>query len=192
MERLGDDELRSAFEAGTLRGEQFHHADHVRMAWLYLRELPLAEALDRFPAGIRRLAQALDKPGLYHETITWAYVLLIHERMARGGVREGAGESWEDFAARHPDLLTWKPSALDAYYSAETLSSELARRVFLLPDRIAGAAATPPDRRRFQLPRADRPDHGPAGAAPGGGGADGSYSSSSGWRRNGSGHICKF
>jgi hypothetical protein len=131
MTSLSDHDLRSAFEAGTLRGEQFHHADHVRMAWLYLKEMPLAEVLDRFPAGIRRLAQALGQPTLYHETITWAYVLLIHERIARSG----AGDSWTDFAARHPELLTWKPSILDAYYHPDTLASDLAKKVFLLPDR---------------------------------------------------------
>ncbi|HYG62159.1 MAG TPA: hypothetical protein VEL74_06230 [Thermoanaerobaculia bacterium] len=131
MTPLSDHELRSAFEAGTLKGEQFRHADHVRMAWMYLRDLPLVVVLDRFPAGIRRLAQALNQPTLYHETITWAYVLLIHERIERSG----AGNSWADFAAHHPDLLTWKPSVLDAYYSPETLASDLAKRVFLLPDR---------------------------------------------------------
>jgi len=43
----------------------------------------------------------------------------------------------EDFVARHPDLLTWKPSILDRYYRPETLGSEIARRVFVMPDRAA-------------------------------------------------------
>ena len=42
---------------------------------------------------------------------------------------------WEDFARENPDLLTWRPSVLDRYYTAETLGSELARQVFVLPDR---------------------------------------------------------
>ena len=44
-------------------------------------------------------------------------------------------ESWEDFAAGNPDLLTWNPSILDHYYEKETLSSDRARRIFVLPDR---------------------------------------------------------
>jgi hypothetical protein len=127
---LPDTELLAGFEAGTLSPSEFHHADHVHVVWLLLRQRPVLEVLDRFSAGLRLLAAAAGKPGLYHETITWAYVLLIQERMARDG-----GDSWEDFAARNPDLLTWKPSILDAYYETETLASELARRVFLLPDR---------------------------------------------------------
>ena len=35
LARLNDEEFLQAFEDCTL--EEFHHADHVRMAWLYLR-----------------------------------------------------------------------------------------------------------------------------------------------------------
>jgi hypothetical protein len=43
--------------------------------------------------------------------------------------------SWEDFCRDNPDVLTWRPSILDRYYRPETLGSDLARRVFVLPDR---------------------------------------------------------
>ena len=44
---------------------------------------------------------------------------------------------WQGFADRNADLLTWKPSALDRYYRAETLASERARRIFVMPDRLS-------------------------------------------------------
>ena len=77
----------------------------MRLAWLYLKRLPPAEALARFSEGLRRFAAALGKAGLYHETITWAYLLLIRERMER----EGPAQTWSDFAARQPG-----PSDLEA------------------------------------------------------------------------------
>ncbi len=129
---LRDEAFLEAFEAAALPEGAFRHADHVRLAWLYLRRLPPAEALARFSEGLRRFAAALGKAGLYHETITWAYLLLIRERMERAG----AAQDWTGFAAANPDLLAWKPSILDAYYRKETLRSELARRVFVLPDRL--------------------------------------------------------
>lgn len=131
--RLDDRAFLEAFESATLPESAFRHADHVRLAWLYLKRLPPAEALARFSEGLRRFAAALGKAGLYHETITWAYLLLIRERMERGG----PAQSWQDFSAANPDLLAWKPSILGAYYREETLRSELARRVFVLPDRLA-------------------------------------------------------
>jgi hypothetical protein len=126
-----DRDFLAAFENGTLPEDRFHHPDHVRAAWLLLREEPPAAALARFSAALKRFAEAKGKTRLYHETITWAYVLLINERVQRSGGRLG----WEDFARENPDLLTWRPSVLDRYYTAETLGSELAREVFVLPDR---------------------------------------------------------
>lgn len=124
------DDLIRRFEDGTLPPSELHHRDHVRLAWLYLDEEPPLAALARFTEGLKRFASRNGVEGLYHETITWAYLLLIHERKARAE----AGETWEEFAARNPDLLTWKPSVLDGYYRQETLASDLARRVFVMPD----------------------------------------------------------
>jgi hypothetical protein len=134
---MGDREFLEAFEAATLPEPLFHHRDHVRLAWLYLRQLPPAAALARFSDGLRRYAASIGKAGLYHETITWAYLLLIHERMQRFGPEATFG----DFAAAHPDLLSWRPSVLDGLYRKETLDSALARRTFLLPDRQPVASA---------------------------------------------------
>jgi hypothetical protein len=127
---MADDGFIADFENGSLANESFHHADHVRMAFLYLCRYPALEALQRFSASLMNLAAAKGKPELYNETITWAFVLLIRERM----VRAGGPQTWTEFAARNPDLLTWKNNALKKYYRDETLASNLARSTFLFPD----------------------------------------------------------
>lgn len=121
-----------ALETGTVAEEDFRHRDHIRAAWLLLHEVPPAAALQRFSEALKRFAGAHGKSGLYHETITWAYLLLINERMERGGRQR----SWQNFSSANADLLTWRPSILTEYYRPETLGSDLARRVFLLPDRL--------------------------------------------------------
>jgi hypothetical protein len=126
---MTETEFVQRFEDCTLPNGAFHHRDHIRLAWLYLRRYPALEALTRFAEGLKRFAAAHGHPGLYHETITWAYLFLIRERMADE-------ETWEDFTVRNPDLLTWKPSILDDYYEKETLFSDRARRIFVLPDRV--------------------------------------------------------
>jgi hypothetical protein len=110
MPPVDDRAFLAAFESCALPAEDFHHRDHVRVAWLYLHEHPPAAALARFAEALRRFADAHGHPGLYHETITWAYLLLIHERRARSETRPDA--TFEEFAAAHPDLFTWKPSIL--------------------------------------------------------------------------------
>jgi hypothetical protein len=123
-------EFVEAFEACTLPASSFHHADHVRLAFLYLREEPLLPALQRYVTNLRRFAKAHGATRLYHETITFAFIFVIHERMQRD-----AFDDFDTFAAANPDLLTWKPSVLDRYYTPETLASERARRSFVMPDR---------------------------------------------------------
>lgn len=123
---VSDPEFIRSFEDGTLPNSAFHHRDHVRLAWLYLERYPALEALTRFAEGLKRFAAINGHPGLYHETITWAYLFLIHERKAET-------ETWEEFAARNPDLLGWNPSVLDRYYDRETLFSDRARRLFVMP-----------------------------------------------------------
>lgn len=123
-----------AFRDGTLPASAFHHADHVRMAWVYVREFGAEDAPRQFAADLRRFAQAKGVPGLYHATITTAYLALLAERIAATPTTD-----WTAFAAAHPDLLRWKPGVLDAYYSPERLWSDAARAQFLLPDRSPGA-----------------------------------------------------
>jgi hypothetical protein len=129
---MDDDVLVRMFEAGEVPPQGFHHREHVQAAWHYLQHHPLPDALARFSTALRRFAQAQGKPGLYHETITVAYVLLINERL------DGTGRDldWSAFAVANADLLSWQPSVLDRYYEKATLASNRARRTFVLPDRL--------------------------------------------------------
>ncbi|MFZ0321000.1 MAG: hypothetical protein WAL56_17870 [Candidatus Sulfotelmatobacter sp.] len=128
---LSDEQLIRDFESDALPADSFHHADHIRLAFAYLRQYPVLRALEKFIAALQRFAVARGKPQLYHETITYAYVFLIRERMARC---EGAG--WEEFALRNPDLLAGKNDILMRYYHDATLRTDFARTVFMLPDKF--------------------------------------------------------
>ncbi len=130
---LTGDELIAQFEDGATPAATFHHADHVRLAFEYLCRYSVLEALQRFSEALQRFAAAQGKAQLYHETITWAYLLLIRERIARAG---GGGEpNWLEFAERNADLLVGKGGVLATLYRQETLDSDLARQTFVLPDR---------------------------------------------------------
>lgn len=129
---MSDEQFIRQFENCTLAAERFHHADHVRMAYLYLCKYPLLEAMGRFAEGLKKFAAAQGKPERYHETITWAYVFLVAERRARAA-RPG---TWEDFSRNNPDLLNWKENILKRYYRDETLKSRLARQIFVFPDKL--------------------------------------------------------
>ena len=127
---MTDAELIEQLENGTLPKECFHHREHVRAAFLYLTRYLVLEALQAFSKALHKFAEIHGKPMLYHETVTWAYIFLIRERMMRAGKKQ----SWDEFARSNPDLLTWKDGILTRYYREETLASDLARTVFVFPD----------------------------------------------------------
>jgi len=129
-----DGELIAQFESGELPAESFHHSDHVRLAFAYLTRFSPIEALNHFVEGLKRFAVRIGKSGLYHETITYAYFFLIHERMARM-----QDLKWEEFERRNADLFDWKPGILGRYYRDATLKSGLARRVFVFPDQCVSS-----------------------------------------------------
>jgi hypothetical protein len=130
---MTDQEFYEQFEQGTLSNESFHHRDHVRMAFLYLSKYPAMEAVQRFCGALQRFAAMKGKPNLYHETITWAYLFLIRERLARAERRP----TWDEFCKSNADLLNWKDGVLSRYYRTETLASDLAKTVFIFPDKFS-------------------------------------------------------
>ena len=123
--------LVEAFRSATLPNDAFHHRDHLRVAWLYVRAYGFEQSVARFGADLRAFAAAKGMPGLYHSTITVAFLAILGQRL-----RRTPELSWAAFTAAHPDLLRWEPSVLDESYTPECLKSDEARAIFLLPDRI--------------------------------------------------------
>ena len=133
---MTDDELIKRFEGTTLAS--FRHRDHVRVTWIYLRRLGLYRTLDAVSSGLRQLAAAHGQKTKYHETVSWLYVFAIHERMAAA-----SHTTWEDFEKSNPDLLTNWGGFVKRFYTTRTLSSAIARRAFVLPDRLEPMKAGP-------------------------------------------------
>jgi hypothetical protein len=127
--------LVDAFHRGELSPVGFDHRQHVRLAWACLRRRPLPRVLEGFRTGLGHVAAHAGKPQLYHQTVTWTYLLLMAERLER----HGADASWERFAAANPDLLGPPSELLGRYYRRETLGSAAARRGFVFPDALPAA-----------------------------------------------------
>ena len=125
---MTDDEFLAAFEAAAIPRKNWTHEAHVRMAWLYLRRLPFAEALEKVRDGIQKLNAKIGSVGGYHETITVAFVRVIASRLR-------AGEKYPEFRDRNADLFDRTLSALLRHYTKERLHSPEARAAFIEPDR---------------------------------------------------------
>jgi hypothetical protein len=130
---LSDDEFVAAFEGLSLPNERFRHYDHIRLAWIMLRDtdgpVDLLPATDRIAAAIKAFgfhhSGSFDK---YHDTITRSFMVLVdaHRRMTPDIHR------FELFAEAHPELFDRR--LLLEYYSENVLMSRAARANWVEPD----------------------------------------------------------
>lgn len=126
-----DDQLfLRAFEACEIPPANFDHEAHVRLAYIYLCQLPADEAAE---AMKHSLLAYLDHLGVgaskYHETITRAWIMAVRHFMEASTECASAAE----FIERNPRLLDSK--IMLTHYSAEVLFSPVARSTFVKPDR---------------------------------------------------------
>jgi len=130
VDELDDDALYTAFVFGVLPRERFRHREHVRLGFLCLaRAGDLATGALTFRAALQRFAAANGVTQLFHETLTWAYLIIIFERMSAQAFATSG-----EFLAAHPDLLDHRGGAIARYYDvAAVTASPLARGCFVLP-----------------------------------------------------------
>jgi hypothetical protein len=115
------------FLRGEIDAAAFPHREHVRMAYEMLRRYDFAETLLHYSRALRVMAEKAGKPQAFNQTVTIAFLSLIAERMQ--------AEEEADFAAfanAHPELFD--KGVLLRWYPSGRLSSDAARRTFLLPD----------------------------------------------------------
>lgn len=126
---MNDVTFLAALEDTSLPDHAFRHRDHLRAAYLYLRRDGFAGAVVAMSAALRRFAASRGKADRYHETVTIASLALVNERLASGDPG-----SFEAFLSQHPEIA--ERDLLQCYYRPETLSSERARRTFVLEPRL--------------------------------------------------------
>jgi hypothetical protein len=131
MNDSADARFVQAFFDGTLPPAQFHHRDHVRLAWYVTRHHDLASATHMITTGIRAFASGHGHPQKYHETLTQFWIRIVAHCSA-------SQPQVADFAA----FLTQFPFLLDKdlpyrHWQRETLAQPQARAQWVEPDLLA-------------------------------------------------------
>lgn len=122
-----DAEFLAALESARLPAALFDHRGHLRAAFLYLKREDFPGACVAMKRAIRGFAASHGKAGLYHETLTIAYLALIAERLAE----EPPGIAFDAFLRRYPELED--RAYFERYYPRGTLDAPETRRTFVLP-----------------------------------------------------------
>ena len=134
---LAEDEFVAVVEGCRYANAEFRHADHIRLAWIYVRRHGARQAEERIAATIRRFAISLGHETKYHETQTRAWLRLV----ATAQHLTPTVTAFDDFLTKHGWLLD--RNALSAFYSSSHLSSEAARRGWADPDQMPFPCLSP-------------------------------------------------
>lgn len=129
---VNDDEHLQRFEDHTLPIELWNHRAHLKVAYLYLQRFSFEETLSRLQTGIRAYNAAKgikDTPtGGYHETMTQAWLHLVHTTLCQFGPADSA-DAFFDAQTQ----LSGK-RALLLFYSRDRIMSPEAKASFVAPD----------------------------------------------------------
>jgi hypothetical protein len=132
---MNDDTLLQQFTDCSYPFDQWHHRAHVKVAWIFLTRFGFDTAGQKLRDGIRAYNAAHhveDTPsGGYHETMTMAWLRIIHATIQVYGPKETADEFF-DF---HPQLGQKK--ILRLFYSPALFMSPGAKAEFVKPDLTA-------------------------------------------------------
>jgi hypothetical protein len=122
-----DDGFLHALETGTIPNHAFHHRDHLRAAWLYVRKRGAGDAERTMLETIRHFASLHGHASKFHHTLTVVWVKLV------------AAHATQHMDATFDELLNLDGRLLDKelplrFYSAGVLFSESARARWVEPD----------------------------------------------------------
>ncbi|MEP3247095.1 MAG: hypothetical protein ABJN40_20355 [Sneathiella sp.] len=126
---LSDNDFIKQLENCTLPADQFDHVGHLRIAWLYLRELEIKDAITKTANSIQNYASSLGAPKKFHYTLTVVSLFILKERM----MSDPAGK-FETFLENQPDLRSHFKDLVHAHYSQERLSDSRAQESYIEPD----------------------------------------------------------
>ena len=129
---MTDEEFLCQFEAGCWPLEQWHHKQHIQLAYLYLRRYPFNDAMTRLREKIKAHNAAHQVPegpaSGYHETMTSAWLSLVYVTLCEYGPADNADAFYE----RSPQLSEKK--LLRLFYSRDLFMSPEAKVSFVTPD----------------------------------------------------------
>ncbi len=124
-----DQELRRQFESFTISPDEFSHAIHVRLAYVYLVDNDVDTVYRQFRQVTLDYLKHHDiDPSKYNETLTRAWILAIRHFMMCSSPTKCSSE----FVDSNPRLLNSR--IMQLHYSKQLLFSDEARLSFIEPD----------------------------------------------------------
>ena len=118
-----------AFEECAISPDNFHHREHLAVAFGYCRQFPTEQAADQMRRGLRRFIAHNSLNNLYHETITLFWVKYVAAFCATADAQADSIAMANQILAHCNDS-----DLIRKYYTPALLNSEIARNSWQEPD----------------------------------------------------------
>jgi hypothetical protein len=116
-----------AFHAGQIANQNFHHRDHLRLAWVQIHRLGLDNASEAVTAAIRGFAAHHGSADRYNDTLTRFWL-----RVMAAGIGRHPEMTFDQLLAAEPHLLD--KTLPFRHWSRERLTGPEAKRAWVDPD----------------------------------------------------------
>jgi len=131
--KLSDLQFTTQFAQGTLPGAWFTHTAHLRLAWVYINQYGMNQAMQKVGVEIRSFATQHGDPEKYHHTLTLASVQVIYHFMKK----DVTNTSFQQLIDRFPVLTTSFKSLIMSHYSPEVIFNDQAKSHYVPPNLLA-------------------------------------------------------
>lgn len=130
--QYSDEELLSKLKDGSLPPADFTHEAHVRLVWILSKKRFNKFAYYDVSRIIKEYADAIGEGQIFHETLTYASVMVILEHIKRKDYKD-----FYEFIEDNLDLMVDFKSQINKHYSEQLLQSDKARNEVVAPDLIS-------------------------------------------------------
>lgn len=124
-----DIKFLDAFEACSIPVDEFHHKEHIRLAYILLAQTDIDNAYEKLKTSLLNYLEHNGVPSSkFHETMTRAWLLAVKHIMHLSAPSTDS----EDFIYRN-DIVSNK-EVMFTHYSRDLINSSKAREKFIEPD----------------------------------------------------------
>lgn len=125
-----DQELLAKLKDGTLPPADFTHEAHIRLVWILRNQESSESVYSEVSQIIKNYANAIGEGHIYHETLTYAAVMITLHFIAKTKADE-----FYEFIEDNLDLMISFKELIEEHYSQELLQLPQAKTQILPPDR---------------------------------------------------------
>lgn len=129
---LTDEQFEQQFKDASLDPKLFSHEAHIRLAWIHISTYGVDVAAENLCRQIAVFDAKHDDGTNYNKTVTVAAVKAVNHFMEKSSATTCA-----DFIQENPRLIFNFKDLINAHYSQNIFSNEVAKRTYVPPDLAA-------------------------------------------------------